>query len=96
MAIEGSDADLDEPAGQAALHDPCEGGSVGVRIAFEVMVKIRMGIEVEDVDRAMNRGDGFDRRKADGMISAEHQRHCALRGGGADGIADQREVPLGL
>jgi hypothetical protein len=55
MAVERADADLDEAAGEAALHDPGEGRGVGARIAFEIVVEVGMGVEMEDVDRLRER-----------------------------------------
>ena len=78
MGVERPDADLDQPARMPALHDPREGRGVAERIAFEIVVEIGMGVEMEDVERAVDSGERGDDRPGDHMIAAERDRHGAL------------------
>ena len=96
MAVERSDADLDEAPGETALHDPGEGRSVRARVALEVVVEIRMGIEVEDVERPVCGGGRFDERKADRMVAADRDRHRSRRDCRRCRLCDQRGVAFFL
>jgi hypothetical protein len=96
MAVEGSDANLNEAAGEPALHYPGEGRGVGMRVALEIVVEIRVRIEVKDVDRPVDGCDPFEDGEADRMVAAQHDR-CCSRGGGCDRrFADEGKIPFPL
>ena len=78
MGVHRADAELDEAAGVAGLHDPRERRGVAERVALEIVIEIGMGVEMEDVQRAVNRGERGDDRAGDHMVAAERDRHGAL------------------
>src|ERR1700690_38990 len=71
MQIHGADADLDETLGCARFHDAREGAGVRQAIAFEFVVEVGMGIEVDDGEIGNAFAEGTDDRQRDGMIAAE-------------------------
>jgi len=87
VPIQGADADLDQSVGEAALHDPGERRSVAQQISAEVLVEVRVRVEMQDVERTVDLGEPGDDRECDHMIAAEKDRnrsvlHCGARGGG--------------
>ena len=90
MGVHRPDAELDEAAGMAGLHDPREGRGVAERVALEIVVEIGMGVEMEDVERAVNCGERGDDRAGDHMIAAERDRHRAGARRRRDRFADPR------
>jgi hypothetical protein len=58
---------------------------VGAAIAIELVIEVRVGIEVQYVEGAVAAGQCFDHRETDGVITAQRNH---LPGAGGDGSAD--------
>jgi hypothetical protein len=66
------------------------------RVSLEIIVKVWMSIEMQDVHRSVGRCHRFQHWKADRMIAAEDQRHSAVSDRLGDCLGDQRSVALFL
>jgi hypothetical protein len=71
LRVHGPDADLDQAAGEAFLHDPGEGARVGEAVALELVVEIGMGIEVENGERWIAPAHRTENGIRHGMVSAQ-------------------------
>lgn len=81
MAVQRAYADLDKAACMPAFHDPREGRCVAARIAFEIGIKIGVGIEMQDVERPVARRQRGDNGIGHGMVAAEQKRHRSVFNG---------------
>src|SRR4029434_3605673 len=77
MAVHRPNPQLDQPIGETRFPDACEWASVGVLVALELVVQIRMGVHVEDREWAVVRAEGPKNRESDGMVASEHDRGVA-------------------
>src|SRR3569832_1172134 len=73
-----------------------EGRGAGARSGVDILVEVRMGVEVQDLDRPMRRGDALHRRPADRMVAAERDRDRARGGRRAHRLRDHGVIALAL
>jgi hypothetical protein len=78
MRVGGAYADLDQVRGELVLHDPGERRSMAQGIAAEIVVKVRVSVEMENGDGSALVRDAADDRKSHHMIAAEEQRRRAI------------------
>jgi hypothetical protein len=57
VSVERPDADLDEMRGQAPFHDAGERRRMAQRVASEIVVNVRMRVEVQNVQGPAYRSD---------------------------------------
>src|SRR6185503_6561882 len=77
MVVHCPDPHLYQAVGETLFHDACKGAGVGVLVALELVVKIRMGVHVEDRERAVVGAEGPKNRESDGMVASENNRGMA-------------------
>ena len=83
-----ADSHLDEPVHQAVLHDPCEGRRVRAGVVPEVVVEVRVGVEVEDAERVVPASEALHDRPGDGVVTAEADGREPMIEHGADRALD--------
>jgi len=62
------------------------------RIALEIVIQVRMGIEVQDRDRTVMGMDCFHDRKRDGVVTAKQDGNCTARQACSNGVPDQNVI----
>ncbi len=87
---------LHQPRRQPALHDPCEWRGVAARIAFEIIVEIGMGVEMQDRHRPVRHRYRLDQWKTHRMVAAERDWHSARCDHFRYMVADQAVVGRGV
>ena len=70
----GANPELDETGNLALLHDPSERARMGIPIAVELVVEIRMRIEMQEREAVMFTGHRLDERPGDEMIAADRDQ----------------------
>src|SRR5262249_52638320 len=71
MPVYGADADLHQPSNQLLFHDTREGTGMGEAPA-QIVVKVRVGIEVHNGEVSKPPTEAAQDRVSDGMIAAQH------------------------
>src|SRR5450755_2902604 len=78
MSVDRADAHLDQPLRRAFLHDAGKRASVGQPVAFEFVIEIGMGIEVNDGQAGNVPAKSADDRQRNRMVSAQAYRTQSL------------------
>src|SRR4029077_1081543 len=88
LRIHRGDADLNEPLGQLFFHDAREGRSVGVAIALEVVVEIRMRVEMDNGEILEVTTERPNNWIGNGVVAAEADWALALGEECLNGVFD--------
>ena len=74
VRIHGANANLNQPLCCAGFHDARKGTGVGLAIAFEFVVEVGMGVEVDDGEFGNTLPEGSNDGQCDGVVAAEADR----------------------
>jgi len=71
-------ANLDQALGRALFHNAGEGAGVREAVAFELVVEVGVGIEMDDGQPRNALAEGANDRQSDGVIAAQAHRAEAM------------------
>jgi hypothetical protein len=71
--IQRANTDLDNAFCQAFLQYPRQWAGVGVWIVLKIIIKVRVGIKVQDVNRSMGSVNRAHDRIGDSVVATKHQ-----------------------
>ena len=89
MAVRRTDTHLDEPVRQVVFHDPREGRRVRAGVVPEIVVEIRVRVEVEDAERVVLASEPLHDRPGDGVVTAEADGREPMIEHRFDGVLDR-------
>jgi len=89
MSIEGPDSNLHKPDRKPVFHDACKGRRMRSRIAFKIVVKIRVSVHMEYGDLPIMRVNGLKHRIGHRMITSQQDGDRLLLQGRSDSLTDQ-------
>src|SRR5581483_4367109 len=85
MLVHGSNADLHEALHQAGFHDPREWARVRQAIALELIIEVRVSVEMKNRQTGIFLCERFDDRVGDRVVATKRNRALAVAEERAEG-----------